>query len=258
MKQANQGLQLFKAEEAMETDVSGAQACKDKMEAQIAALEAEAAFLTGKDNKKERAAKGKQVAELKANAEYIDACKVVKGLEPKNGFFVKNAKPAAAPAEPKEEAKVEAPDAKKEPKKAEKKDAKKQSAGISPAETQELEKLKNDIIERKTQLKAEGMSGGQQNKDEQIVAWVTRMNELKEKQDPGSTAKDAKKDDKKKSNKAPLSADEQKQADSLRNEIEIYKHKLKTEFGYSNKDMKIDPELLEMEATLNALAKRGA
>merc|ERR1719197_655110 len=88
------------------------------MEAQIAALEAEAAFLTGKDNKKERAAKGKQVAELKANAEYIDACKVVKGLEPKNGFFVKSQKPAAADtkaAPPVEESKVEAPDAKKEP-----------------------------------------------------------------------------------------------------------------------------------------------
>ena len=32
----------------------------------ISALEAEAATLTGKDNKKERAAKGKEVAELKA------------------------------------------------------------------------------------------------------------------------------------------------------------------------------------------------
>lgn len=32
----------------------------------IAALEAEAATLTGKDNKKDRASKGKEVAELKA------------------------------------------------------------------------------------------------------------------------------------------------------------------------------------------------
>jgi hypothetical protein len=58
--------------------------------------------------------------------------------------------------------------------------------------------LKKDIIERKSQLKAEGMSGGQQNKDAQIVQWVARMNELKEKECPGSTQKDDKKEGKKK------------------------------------------------------------
>jgi hypothetical protein len=259
MKQASQGLKLFKAEEALETDLPAAEAFKTEIEAQIAALEAEAATLTGKDNKKERTAKGKQVSDLKANPQYIDACKVVKGLEPKNGFFVTNPKAAA------EETKVEAPkvevvqpDAKKEPKKDAKKESKKQSAGISPAETAELEKLKNDIIERKNKLKAEGLSGGQQNKDEQIVQWVTRMNELKEKAEPGSTAKDAKKDDKKKKSKAPLSAEEQKEADQLAGEIELYKHRLKTEFGYSNKEIKIDPDLVEMEATLAAFEKRGA
>merc|ERR1719188_111153 len=150
------------------------------------------------------------------------------------------------------------PDAKKEAKKDDKKESKKkvESAGISQAERDELEKLKNDIIARKTELKAQGMSGGQQNKDETIVGWVTRMNELKEKAEPGSTSKDAKKDDKKKS-KAPLSQEEQKQADSLRGEIEVYKHKLKTEFGYNNKDMKADPDLAEMEAKLAAYEKRG-
>merc|ERR1712241_121731 len=48
---------------------------------------------------------------------------------------------------------------------------KEESAGISPAERQELEQLKKDIIDRKAQLKAEGMSGGQQNKDAQVVQW---------------------------------------------------------------------------------------
>lgn len=32
--------------------------------------------------------------------------------------------------------------------------------------------------------KEQGMSGGQQNKDEEVVKMVARMNELKEKQDP--------------------------------------------------------------------------
>merc|ERR1712113_224096 len=74
---------------------------------------------------------------------------------------------------------------------------KEESAGISPAERSELEQLKKDIIERKAQLKAEGMSGGQQNKDAQVVQWVARMNELKEKECPGSTQKDDKKEGKK-------------------------------------------------------------
>lgn len=43
-------------------------------------MENQAALLTGKDNKKERAAKGKEVAELKAEQQYVDACKIVKGL----------------------------------------------------------------------------------------------------------------------------------------------------------------------------------
>merc|ERR1739846_283546 len=85
---------------------------------------------------------------------------------------------------------------------------KEESAGISPAERNELEQLKKDIIDRKAQLKADGMSGGQQNKDSQIVQWVARMNVLKEKESPGSTKKDDKKDSKKKST-APLSSEEQ-------------------------------------------------
>ena len=49
--------------------------------------------------------------------------------------------------------------------------------------------------------------------------------------DPGSTKKekDAKKDSKK---KTPLSADEQKEFAQLQNDIELYKAKLRSEFGY--------------------------
>merc|ERR1719437_128122 len=50
--------------------------------------------LTGKDNKKERTAKSKELSEFKVDKQYIDACKVSKGLEPVNGFF------CTAPAQP--------------------------------------------------------------------------------------------------------------------------------------------------------------
>merc|ERR1719491_869364 len=183
MKQAAEGMKLFKTEEEAETDKAGAEKHKAEVEAQVAALEEEVKNLGGKDNKKERTAKSKQISDLKVMPQYIDACKVIKGLQPKNGFFVVAAsKPAAAEA-PKDAAKaepVEQADAKKDAK--EKKEPKKKAAegaGISPAERDELEKLKGDIIARKGELKAQGLSGGLQNKDSQIVEWVTRMNELK-------------------------------------------------------------------------------
>ena len=67
------------------------------------------------------------------------------------------------------------------------------------------------------------MSGGQQNKDEEIVKMVARMNELKEKQEPGSTKKekDAKKDSKK---KTPLSAEEQKEFAQLQQLGNTWQH----------------------------------
>merc|ERR1719364_373384 len=133
------------------------------------------------------------------------------------------------------------------------------SAGISKEERDELENLKKQIIERKAQLKAEGMSGGQQNKDAQVSAWVARMNELKEKESPGSTQKGGKDDDKKKKKgKGALSSEEQKEFDALKQEIETYRQKLVSEFGYSKKDIKVDPEMLELEAKLAAFEKRGA
>merc|ERR1712228_71877 len=174
---------------------------KDAHEAAIKAKEAEAEALTGKDKK------------------YIDACKVVKGLEAPNGNFMTKAESAAAAAAaaPKEEAKEE--------KKAEKKDdkpkKKMEPAGLSPDEKKELDKLKNDIIARKAELKAAGKSGGECNKDEQVVGWVARMTELKIKEDP--TLADA---DKKKG--------------------EEYRLQLKSEFQYSDKDIKADPDMQDM------------
>merc|ERR1712070_984097 len=156
-------------------------------EARIAALEAEAAALTGKDNKKARSEKSKEASALKTTPEYIDACKVVKGLQPKNGNFTKSkaaAKPKATAAAADTKVEEKADDSKKKEKE-DKKPKKQESAGISKAERDELEKLKLDIIARKKELKESGMSGGQINKDEQVAGWVARMNELKEKETPG-------------------------------------------------------------------------
>eukprot|EP00408_Alexandrium_pacificum_P028416 CAMPEP_0171198168 /NCGR_PEP_ID=MMETSP0790-20130122/22790_1 /TAXON_ID=2925 /ORGANISM="Alexandrium catenella, Strain OF101" /LENGTH=352 /DNA_ID=CAMNT_0011663437 /DNA_START=58 /DNA_END=1115 /DNA_ORIENTATION=+ len=260
-QQAQAGLKLFEKEGAgpTEVDVAAAEKYKAEIDEQIAALDSQIALLTGKDNKKERSAKSKDASELKASPQYVDACKVVKGLEPKSGFFVtsapaKQASPdaLAPPAEP------PASLAKGAEKDQEKKGKKQESAGLSPAEKKELEQLKKDIVERKAQLKGEGLSGGQQNKDPQIVDWVKRMTELKEKEDPGSTQQADKKKDSKKKSSAPLSSEEQKELDALRGDIDTYRHRLKTEFGYSAKDMKGDEDLQDMEKRLAALEKRQA
>merc|ERR1712061_656942 len=87
-----------------EVDKAAAEKFKDEVDAQIAALDAHIATLTGKENKKERTAKSKEASDLKVGKQYIDACKVVKGLEPKNGFFIVAGQAKQAPKEaPKKE-----------------------------------------------------------------------------------------------------------------------------------------------------------
>jgi len=253
-KLAEAGMALFAAqkEDEVELDVDGAKAFKADVDAKIKALEDEAAALTGKDNAKARKEKSKEASELKKTPQYIDAEKVIKGQQPKNGNFAKvksAAKAESAPAAVEEAAKEDtaAKEKKEKPKKAQ------ESAGISKAEKDELEKLKTDIVARKKELKEQGLSGGQQNKDEQVVAMVTRMNELKEKENPGCLS--AAKEEKKGGSKKKLSAEQEADKAKLEQEIEEYKGKLKTEFGYSNKDIKADPDLTEMTVRLAALSK---
>merc|ERR1719238_2085683 len=112
-----------------------------------------------------------------------------------------------------------------------------------------MEKLKNDIVTKKSELKAEGMSGGQINKNSDIVEWVNKLNSLKEKEAQlkgNMTEKDAKKDEKSKKG-------DEKEIAKLRDDIEAYKLKLKEEFGYSKQDINKDPDLVEMQARYKGL-----
>lgn len=247
-RQVAAGLAAMPTEVVFELDTAAAEAYKSEVEAKIAALKEEEDKLTGKDNKKARTEKSKEIAALKVDKKYIDATRVVKGSDPANGNFVlsKSGREVAKKAEVAEAA----PDPKKEEKK-----PKKAAVGVTPAELQELEQLKNDIIARKTELKAGGMSGGQQNKDAQIVEMVARMNVLKEKQDPGSTAK--KPDESKKKKGGKMSVEDQTNFDALKQKIDAYKTQCKAEFGMSNKDLKTDPDLLDMEKQLADYEKRA-
>lgn len=257
LKQAAAGLALFAQDsvEAIEVDKDAAQAFKDETDAKVKALEDEAAALTGKDNKKARTEKSKEASALSKTPEYIDATRILKDQEPKNGHFCKQkaAPKAAAKAEaaPEEAAAAdEKKSGKDKPKKAG------QAAGISPAERKELDSLKDDIIKKKKELKEGGMSGGQINKDESIVGMVARMNELKEKENPGclDAAKSEKKDSGKKGKK--MSKEQEEEVSNLEKEIEEYKMKLAgPEFKYSKKEIAADPDMQDMTARLKAITK---
>merc|ERR1712232_11506 len=150
---------------------------------------------------------------------------------------------------PKEEEVVEE---KKEDTKKQKDDKPKkamESAGLSPDEKKELDKLKTDIIARKGELKAQGKSGGECNKDEQVVGWVARMTELKIKEDPTLADADKKKGDDKKKDKSNKT--EEKMA--LEKKVEEYRLQLKSEFQYSDKDIKADPDMQDMMKQLQKM-----
>merc|ERR1712084_166965 len=92
-----QGMALFGTEDQVEYDVEAATAYKEEHDTKIKEKEDAAAALTGKDNKKARTELSKEVSTMKAEEQYIDACKVVKGLAPPKGNFVKSVKHGDAP-----------------------------------------------------------------------------------------------------------------------------------------------------------------
>jgi len=250
--QAAKGMALFEQNKSdeIELDMVAAQSFKSDTDSKINDLNEMIKTLSGKDNAKLRKEKSKEASDLSKTDQYIDAVKVIKGQEPKHGHFIKSRIVHKVEADAKAAADVNvAPEEVKAEKKPEKKTKKEESAGISKAERDELEKLKQSIIELKTQLKNEGMTGGQINKDERVAKMVSRMNELKEKESPGSTTA-PKKDDKP---KKKLSADQEGAVRKLTEEIEAYRQELVSKFGYSKKDISSDPDMVEMQAELNKL-----
>merc|ERR1711998_264531 len=124
-----------------------------------------------------------------------------------------------------------------------KKKKEKPQKGLSEKELEDMEKLKQNIMTKKAELKAEGLSGGQINKDSDIVDWVAKLNALKEKEAAlkgNMTEKDLKQEAKgKKGNEQELA--------KLRQDMEDYKLKLKEEFGYSKNEINKDPDLMDMQ-----------
>jgi len=220
--------------------------------AKVKHLETEIETLTGKDNKKARNARSRVIAEMKKDVNFVDAERILAGkeaLSPMNRdpntpskkvgeydhlFAQKATMPDGKLAYVAPTAEIGVSGKAKKEKKAK---------DLSEEEKQQMEKLKNNIMEKKSELKAEGMSGGQINKNADIVEWVAKLNALKEKEAQlkgNMTEKDAKKDEKSKKG-------DEKEIAKLKDDIDAYKLKLKEEFGYSKQDINKDPDLVEMQ-----------
>jgi hypothetical protein len=122
---------------------------------------------------------------------------------------------------------------------------KKEEKGLSDAEKMELDKLKEDIVAKKAELKKEGKTGGQINKDEEVVKMVARMQELKEKEGT-LEKKDAKKEVK-------AAKGNPEEIARVKKEIEDYTFKLKDEFKYSKQDIVKDPDMADLQKKLKDL-----
>jgi len=230
-----------------------AQAILAETMSKVKHLEGEIAGLTGKENKKARNERSRVIAEMKKDVNFMDAERILAGKEAltpsnrdpntpskkvgeydhlfaqmANGLTADGKLAYVAPT-----ADIGVSKTKKE----------KKVKDLSEEEKNQMEKLKNNIMTKKAEMKAEGVSGGQINKDSEIVEWVAKLNALKEKEAQlkgDMTAKDAKKDEKSKKGDV-------KEIAKLKDEMDAYKLKLKEEFGYSKQDINKDPDLVEMQ-----------
>lgn len=242
----------------VKVDKAAAAAFQAEHEAAIKAKQDHADTLTGKDNKKARTEASKEISAMKNDDKYIDALKIAKDLPPPHGNFViegEQKKEEPKKVDPEAAAAAAAAEAEEAKEKKEKKEKPKKAldAGISPAERAELEDLRQKIIAKKAELKAQGLSGGQQNKDPDVVQMVTRMNELKIKENP-ELANAGKKDEKKKKGKV-LSTEAAAELERVEKELEEYRQKLVSEFKYSKKEIAADPDFKDLQAKLNAMKK---
>jgi len=212
-------------------------------------LESEIETLPGKENKKARNAKSREIADLKRDADFMDAERILAGKEP---ITPSNKTPQNAPPKKGEyddlfagcdAGKMYVAPTTESLTFTSKKKKEKPAKGLSEKELEDMEKLKQNIMTKKAELKGEGMSGGQINKDSDIVDWVAKLNALKEKEAAlkgNMTEKDLKQEAKGKKG-------DDKEINKLKQDIEDYKAKLKEEFGYTKQEINKDPDLMDMQ-----------
>mmetsp|Transcript_103564 Transcript_103564/g.194955 ORF Transcript_103564/g.194955 Transcript_103564/m.194955 type:complete len:788 (+) Transcript_103564:41-2404(+) len=118
---------------------------------------------------------------------------------------------------------------------------KRDPGGIKPAEKNELELLKQNIAKRKRELKESGMSREECNQDEQVLAWVSRLQDLKlldVGQRPPNRRRDARAERRKR---------------KLGKQMQQYRWRLEHEQGLSDEEMTADPHLQDLQTEFDKL-----
>merc|ERR1712118_129616 len=171
--------------------------------------------------KKVRNARSRVIAEMKRDADFMDAERILVGKEP---ITPSNKTPQNAPPKKGEyddlfagcdAGKMYVAPTTESLSFTTKKKKEKPQKGLSEKELEDMEKLKQNIMTKKFELKAEGMTGGQINKDSEIVDWVAKLQALKDKE-------------------AALKGN-------------LTEKKLKEEFGYTKQEVNKDPDLMDMQ-----------
>lgn len=124
-----------------------------------------------------------------------------------------------------------------------------EASGLSPSEAKEFEELLVKLAERKAYLRTETYTEKEQDKDEQVMGYLIRLKELREKEIH----------DKKRAKHISKDMEEDlHELVRLEEDLEALKREMKAERDCSNKDLKHDPMLCELEERLVVLRRFGA
>lgn len=122
------------------------------------------------------------------------------------------------------------------------------SAHLKPSAAKEMERLLEEVAELKATLRAQGLTEREQDKDERVLLKLTRLAELRQYEHH----------DKKQERQRRQESDGLlKELDQLGSKVQAYKQRLRQEKGYSHKDLKIDPEVCELEERHSTLLRMG-
>eukprot|EP00429_Kryptoperidinium_foliaceum_P064943 CAMPEP_0176067008 /NCGR_PEP_ID=MMETSP0120_2-20121206/33443_1 /TAXON_ID=160619 /ORGANISM="Kryptoperidinium foliaceum, Strain CCMP 1326" /LENGTH=379 /DNA_ID=CAMNT_0017400619 /DNA_START=55 /DNA_END=1194 /DNA_ORIENTATION=- len=209
---------------------------KEHTERLIASIRAEADALAGKEHHKERAAKGKAISELRSQRCYIDACRVVRGLDPVHGHFAEEAAGNKTRRQEAGEGALES-----------------LTGNVADIDAEEVARLAAQAEAALKMLDQEQKPAeDEQNEssygpvhpdvaDDLLLGWRRRAARLEAKLAEPVEA-------------PPRVTGDVKELESIAQEVVNYRHMLKRQCGYRNRDFKEDRDLVLLEARLDTLA----
>jgi len=120
------------------------------------------------------------------------------------------------------------------------------TSNLNPAAAKEVEQLLQEIAELKAELSTQGLTEHEQDKDERVLLRLVRLAELRQ-----YDHRDKKQERKERQELGTL----RDEVEKLRNKLETHKHRLRDEKKFSQKEVRQDPEVCELEERLATLQR---